>query len=185
MLPSLHHLTHTKGVKSHPQNTGLSQVLDAKKEQDGKRTERCAYSIQCSNKFSQTKGETSESPSDSVEGSGKLTLSKGTGKSVPHSLSFKEGRMDSGCRSSQPSRDLKVESTCTSQSKLNGKSKSSFDSEDDSLELNLDDDDDEVLVPLQEILFSSSKPQAGNLEECSDSFSPVNTSPLLKLHVSG
>ncbi|KAM9548820.1 SMC5-SMC6 complex localization factor protein 2 isoform 2-T2 [Guaruba guarouba] len=185
VLPSLHHLTHTKGVKSHPQNTGLSQVLDAKKEQDGKRTERCAYSIQSSNRFSQTEDETSESASGSVEGSGKLAPSKGTGKSVPHSLSLEEGRMDSGYRSSQPSGDLKVESTCTSKSKLNGKSKSSFDSEDESLECNLDDnDDDEVLVPLQEILFSSSKPQAGNLEESSGSFSPVNTSPLLKLHLS-
>ncbi|KAM9012159.1 SMC5-SMC6 complex localization factor protein 2 isoform 2-T2 [Ara ararauna] len=185
VLPSLHHLTHTKGVKSHPQNTGLSQVLDAKKEQDGKRTERCAYSIQSSNRFSQTEDETSESASGSVEGSGKLAPSKGAGKSVPHSLSLEEGRMDSGYRSSQPSGDLKVESTCTSKSKLNGKSKSSFDSEDESLECNLDDnDDDEVLVPLQEILFSSSKPQAGNLEESSGSFSPVNTSPLLKLHLS-
>ncbi|XP_062457780.1 SMC5-SMC6 complex localization factor protein 2 isoform X1 [Pezoporus occidentalis] len=184
VLPSLHHLTHTKGVKSHPQNTGLSQVLDAKKEQDGKITERCAYGIQSSNRFSQTKDETSESGSGSVEGSGKLAVSKGTGKSVPHSLSFKEGPMDSGYRSSQPSRDLKVESTCKSKSKLSGKSKSSFDSEDESLECNLDDDDDEELVPLQEILFSSSKPQAGNLEESSDSFSPVNMSPLLKLHLS-
>ncbi|XP_061314871.1 SMC5-SMC6 complex localization factor protein 2 isoform X5 [Pezoporus flaviventris] len=184
VLPSLHHLTHTKGVKSHPQNTGLSQVLDAKKEQDGKITERCAYGIQSSNRFSQTKDETSESGSGSVEGSGKLAVSKGTGKSVPHSLSFKEGPMDSGYKSSQPSRDLKVESTCKSKSKLSGKSKSSFDSEDESLECNLDDDDDEELVPLQEILFSSSKPQAGNLEESSDSFSPVNMSPLLKLHLS-
>ncbi|XP_065528194.1 SMC5-SMC6 complex localization factor protein 2 [Lathamus discolor] len=185
VLPSLHHLTHTKGVKSHPQNTGLSQVLDAKKEQDGKRTERCAYSIQSSNRFSQTKDETSESASGSVEGSGKLAPSKGTGRSVPRSLSFKEGRVDSGYRSSQPSRDLKVEGTCMSNSKLSGKSKSSFDSEDESLECNLDDDDDdEELVPLQEILFSSSKPQAGNLEESSDSFSPVSTSPLLKLHLS-
>ncbi|KAM4668082.1 SMC5-SMC6 complex localization factor protein 2 isoform 6-T6 [Amazona ochrocephala] len=184
VLPSLHHLTHTKGVKSHPQNTGLSQVLDAKKEQDGKRTERCAYSIQSSNRFSQTKDEASESASGSVEGSGKLAFSKGTGKRVPHSLSFEEGCMDSGYRSSQPSGDLKVESTCVSKSKLNGKSKSSFDSEDENLECNLDDDDDEVLVPLQEILFSSSKPQAGNLEESSDSFSPVSPSPLLKLHLS-
>uniref|UniRef100_A0A8V5FTM4 Coiled-coil SMC6 And NSE5 INteracting (CANIN) domain-containing protein n=1 Tax=Melopsittacus undulatus TaxID=13146 RepID=A0A8V5FTM4_MELUD len=180
VLPSLHHLTHTKGMKSHPQSTGLSQVLDAKKEQDGKRTERCAYSIQSNNRFSQTKDETSESASGSVEGSRKLALSKGTGKSVPRSLSFKEGRMDSGSTSSQPPRDLKVESTCKSKSKLSGKSKSSFDSEDESLECNLDDDDDdEVLVPLQEILFSSSKPQAGNPEESSDSLSPVNTSPLL------
>ncbi|NXD63120.1 SLF2 protein, partial [Eolophus roseicapillus] len=185
VLPSLHHFTHTKGVKPHPQNTGLSQVLDAKKEQDGKRTERYAYSIQSSNSFSQTKDETSESASGSVEGSGKLALSEGTGKSVPHSLSFKEGRMDSGYRFSQLSGELKVESTCTSKSKLNGKSKSSFDSEDESLECNLDDDDDdEVLVPLQEILFPSSNPQAGNLEEPSDSFSSVNVSPLLKLHLS-
>ncbi|NWX46530.1 SLF2 protein, partial [Steatornis caripensis] len=193
-LPSLHHLTQTKGVESHLQDASLSQVLDAKKEQDGKRPERRAhnkaYSIQSSNSFSKTKGKPSENASDpcSVEGSGKLALSEETGKSVPHSLPFKERWMDSNCVSSQLSGELKVESTCTDKSKLNGKSKTGFDSEDESLECSLDDDDiDEevVFVPLQEILSSSPKPQAGTLEDsCLDSFSHNTMTPLLKLHLS-
>ncbi|XP_075011012.1 SMC5-SMC6 complex localization factor protein 2 isoform X3 [Calonectris borealis] len=188
--PSLHHLTQTKGVESHLQNAGLPQVLDAKKEQNGKRPEgrahNKAYSIQSSNSFSKTKDKTSENASDScsVEGSGKPALSEETGKSVPCSLSFKEGCMDSNLMSSQLSGELKVESTYTDKSKLNGKAKSSFDSEDESLECSLDDDDndeEEVFMPLQEILSSSPKPQAGTLE---DSFSQDTVTPLLKLHLS-
>ncbi|NXW41660.1 SLF2 protein, partial [Nyctiprogne leucopyga] len=194
VLPSLHHLTQTKGVESHLQNAGgLSQVLDAKKKQDGKRSERHGHnktsSIPSSNSFSKTKNKTSEDASDScsVEGSGKLAFSKETSKSVPHSLSFKEGCTDSGHTSSQLSGELKVESTSTDKSKLNGKLKSSFDSEDESLECSLDDDDDDDLVfmPLQEILSSSPKPQAETLEESSlDSFSQNTVTSLLKLHLS-
>ncbi|NXY75286.1 SLF2 protein, partial [Glareola pratincola] len=194
LLPSLHNLTQTKGVESNLQNAGLSQVLDAKKEQVGKRPERStrnkAYSIQSGNSFSKTREETSENASDScsVEGSGKLALSEETGKTVPCLLSFKEGCTDSGHMSSQLSGELKVESTCTDKSKLNGKSKSSFDSEDKHLECSLDDDDDDddvVFMPLQEILSSSPKPQAGTLEEsCLDSFSQETMTPLLKLHLS-
>ncbi|NXW00797.1 SLF2 protein, partial [Fregetta grallaria] len=193
-LPSLRHLTQTKGVKSHLQKAGLPQVLDAKKEQDGKRPEghayNKAYSIQSSNSFPKTEDKTSENASDScsVEGSGKLTLSEETGKSVCSSLSFKEGCVDSGHVSSQLSGELKVESTDTDKSKLNGKAKSTFDSEDENLECSPDDDDDEeeeeLFMPLQEILSSSPKPQAGTLEEsCLDSFSQDTMTPLLKLHL--
>ncbi|KFQ28624.1 Protein FAM178A, partial [Merops nubicus] len=65
-------------------------------------------------------------------------------------------------------------------------SKSSFDNEDESLECSLDDDDEEeVFMPLQEILSSSPKPQAGTLEEsCPDNFCQDDVTPLLKLHVS-
>ncbi|NXT87874.1 SLF2 protein, partial [Anhinga rufa] len=194
VLPSLYHLTQTKGVESHLQNAGFSQVLDTKKQQDGKRPERPAhnkaYSIESSNSVSKTEDKTSENPSDSCSmgGSGKPALSEKTGKSGPCSLSFKKGCMDSGHMSSQLSDKLKVESTCTDKSKLNRKAKSSFDSEDESLECSLntnDDDDDEVFMPLQEILSSSPKPQAGTLEEsCLDSFSEDTMTPLLKLHLS-
>ncbi|KFZ55797.1 Protein FAM178A, partial [Podiceps cristatus] len=68
------------------------------------------------------------------------------------------------------------------------KAKTSFDSEDESLECSLDDDDDDdevVFMPLQEILSSNPKPQAGTLEDsCLDSFSEDTATPLLKLHVS-
>ncbi|XP_035749548.1 SMC5-SMC6 complex localization factor protein 2 isoform X2 [Egretta garzetta] len=194
VLPSLHHLTQAKGVDSHLQNAGLSQVLDATKEQDGKRPERHAhnkaYSIQSSNGFSKTKDKTSENTSDScsVEGSGKPAPSEETGKSGPCSMTFKEGCIDSSHMSSQVSGELQVKSTCADKSKLNGKAKNSFDSEDESLECSLaddDNDDEEVFVPLQEILSSSPKPQAGTLEEsCLDSFTQDTVTPLLKLHLS-
>ncbi|NWR67519.1 SLF2 protein, partial [Bucorvus abyssinicus] len=194
VLPSVHHVPQTKGVKSPLQKAGLSQVLDARKEQDEKRPERHAhnkaYSIQSSNSFSKTKDKTSENAPDScsVEGSGKIALSEKSGNSVPCSLPFREGCMDSGHMSSQPSGELEVESTCTDKSKLNGKSKSIFDSEDESLECNLDDDDnsdEEVFVSLQEILSSSPKPQAATLKEsCLDSFCQDTVTPLLKLHLS-
>uniref|UniRef100_A0A663MFV4 SLF2 protein n=1 Tax=Athene cunicularia TaxID=194338 RepID=A0A663MFV4_ATHCN len=196
VLPSFYHLPQTKGVKSNLQNAGLSQVLDGKKEQGGKRLERRAryksYSIQCSNSFSKTKDKTLENASDScsVEGSRKLALSEEPGKSVSCSSSFKEVCMNRGHISSQLSEELKAESACTDKSKLNGKSKSSFDGEDESLERSLDDDDDDddevVFMPLQEILSSGPKPQTGTLEEhCLDSFSQDTATPLLKLHVSG
>ncbi|XP_010143576.1 PREDICTED: protein FAM178A-like [Buceros rhinoceros silvestris] len=96
--------------------------------------------------------------------------------------------MDSGHMSSQPSGELEVESTCTDKSKLNGKSKSIFDSEDESLECSLDvsdNSDEEVFVSLQEILSSSPKPQAATLKEsCLDSFCQDTVTPLLKLHLS-
>ncbi|XP_026707311.1 SMC5-SMC6 complex localization factor protein 2 [Athene cunicularia] len=194
VLPSFYHLPQTKGVKSNLQNAGLSQVLDGKKEQGGKRLERRAryksYSIQCSNSFSKTKDKTLENASDScsVEGSRKLALSEEPGKSVSCSSSFKEVCMNRGHISSQLSEELKAESACTDKSKLNGKSKSSFDGEDESLERSLDDDDDDddevVFMPLQEILSSGPKPQTGTLEEhCLDSFSQDTATPLLKLHL--
>ncbi|NXI55803.1 SLF2 protein, partial [Chloroceryle aenea] len=195
VLPSRHHLTQTKGVKSRFQNVDLSQVLDAKKGPDGKRPERRthskAYNIQSSNSLSRTKDKSSEnaSYSCSVGGSGKNAVSEEPGRSVPCSLPAKEECVDNGRVSSQLSGKLKVESTCTDKSKLNRKSKSSFDSEDESLECSLDDDDDdsdeEVLVPLQEILSSSPKPQAGTLDESFlDSFCQDTVTPLLKLHLS-
>ncbi|KFO85793.1 Protein FAM178A, partial [Buceros rhinoceros silvestris] len=68
------------------------------------------------------------------------------------------------------------------------KSKSIFDSEDESLECSLDvsdNSDEEVFVSLQEILSSSPKPQAATLKEsCLDSFCQDTVTPLLKLHVS-
>nr|XP_009939905.1 PREDICTED: protein FAM178A [Opisthocomus hoazin] len=87
------------------------------------------------------------------------------------------------------SNELKAGRTCTEKSKLNGKVKSSFDSEDESLGCSLDNDDDDdeevVFVPLEEILSLSPKPQAGTLEEsCLDSFSEDTVTPLLNLHLS-
>ncbi|XP_068054021.1 SMC5-SMC6 complex localization factor protein 2 isoform X2 [Anomalospiza imberbis] len=190
VLPSPHHLTQTKGMKSPLQVAGLSQVLDVRKEQD-KRPERHernkGYSIQPSNSFSNTVQEISEITPDScrMEISGKLGLSSETGKSVPPSLPLKESFVDSSHKSSQPSGELEVKRNFTHKSKMSRKWQSSSESEDDLLESILDDDDDEeVLMPLQKMLSSSLKPQARTLEDSFDSVSQDTVTPLLKLHLS-
>ncbi|NXF00652.1 SLF2 protein, partial [Smithornis capensis] len=196
VLPSLHNLTQTIGVKS-LQISGLSQVLDAKKEQDGKRPERHEHSkahinrVQHTNSFSKTKHKASESASnfDTVEVSGKLAPSQEAGKNVPLSLPLKECCMDSSHMCSQPSGQLRVKSTTADKSKLNRNSQSSFDSEDEilrSIPDDEDDDDDEedVFIPLKEILYPSLKPQIGTLEESFDSSSQDTVTALKKLHLS-
>ncbi|NXG36625.1 SLF2 protein, partial [Dromaius novaehollandiae] len=197
VLPSLHHLTQTntvftKDVKAHLQNADLSQVSDATKQQNGKRPERPALceadSTELGNSLPKPKGKTLEKTSNlhSVEGPGKLALSEGTGKIVPCSLTFKEGCVESGQMSSQLSGELKVENACVETSKLNSKSKSSIDSEDESLECDLDDDDDEeIFLPLQAILSSSPQPQMETLEgDCLENLSQDTMSPSLKLPLS-
>nr|XP_009663870.1 PREDICTED: protein FAM178A [Struthio camelus australis] len=191
VLPSLHqtNTVFTKDVKSHLQNAGLSQVLDAMKQQDGKRLERPALdeadSTELSKSLPKTKGKALENTFSfhSVEGSGKLALSKETSKTTPHSLPFKEGCVESGQMSSQLSGEVKVEITCIETSKLNSNSKSSIDSEDESLECDLDDDDDEeIFLPLQEILSSSPQPQVGTVEgDCLENLSQDTMNPSLKL----
>uniref|UniRef100_A0A8B9I4I5 SMC5-SMC6 complex localization factor 2 n=1 Tax=Anser brachyrhynchus TaxID=132585 RepID=A0A8B9I4I5_9AVES len=195
-LPSLHHITQreavfTEAVKSQPHTAGLSWVLDAKMEQDGKGPKRLnrADNVEPSNVFSKPEENSSENASNFclVEGSGKLTVSEETVEGFPRFLPFREGYKDSNHTSSQLSQELKVESTCTEMSKLNGKSKSSFDSEDESLECAIDDDDDddEPFVALQEILFSTPRSQTEASEgDCFDSFSQDTAAPLLKLHLS-
>ncbi|NWU95832.1 SLF2 protein, partial [Upupa epops] len=189
VLPSHHHLTQTEGMKCRLKTTDLPQVLDTKKEQEEERPEVHAHgkasSFRSSNGFSETKSKPSDDCSN--KGSVKLLLSETTGGSAFHSLPFKEGGADSGCMSSQLSGDVKIDNTCTGQSKLNGKSNSIFDSEDESLECSLDDDDDddEVLVPLQEIFCSSPKPPEETPKElCSDSFCQDTLTPLLNFHLS-
>lgn len=193
VLPSPHHLTQTKGMKSPLQVAGLSQVWDVKKEQD-KRPERHERNKGYMNQpsFSNTNHKVSENTPDSsrMEISGKLGLSPETGKSVPPSLPLKESFMDSGHESSQTSGELEVKRNFTDKSKLDRNWQSSSESEDDILESILDDDDDEeeeeeVLMPLQKMLSSSHKPQARALEDSFDSFSQDTVTPLLKLHVSG
>ncbi|XP_030097047.1 SMC5-SMC6 complex localization factor protein 2 isoform X1 [Serinus canaria] len=193
VLPSPHHLTQTKGMKSPLQVAGLSQVLDVRKEQD-KRPERHewnkGYSIQPSNCFSNTVPEISENTPDScrMEISGELGLSPETGKSVPPSLPLEESFVDSSHESSQPSAELEVKRNFTHKSKLSRKWQSSSESEDDVLESILVDDDDEeeeALMPLQKMLSSSLQPQARRtLEDSFDSVSQDTVTPLLKLHLS-
>uniref|UniRef100_A0A8C5TIJ1 SMC5-SMC6 complex localization factor 2 n=1 Tax=Malurus cyaneus samueli TaxID=2593467 RepID=A0A8C5TIJ1_9PASS len=191
VLPSPHHLTQTKGMKSPLQVAGFSQALDIKKEQD-KRPERHernkGYSIQPSNSFSSTNHKVSENAPDScrMEVCGKLGLSPEIGKSVPPSLPLEDSYMDCSHESSQTSGELEVKMNSTGKSKLNRKSQSSSDSEDDILESILDDDEEEeeILMPLQKIFSSNLKPQARAPEDSEDSFSQGALTPLLKLHLS-
>ncbi|KAL2302862.1 hypothetical protein Nmel_010315 [Mimus melanotis] len=191
VLPSPHHLTQTKGTKSPLQIAGLSQVLDVKKEQD-KRPERHernkGYSIQPNNSFSNAIHEISENSSDSyrMEISGKHGLSPENGKSVPPPLPVKESFMDSGHKSSHTSGELEVKRNFAYKSKVNRKWQSSSESEDDILESILDDDDEEevVLMPLQNMLSSSLKPQTRTLEDSLNSISQDTVTPLLNLHLS-
>eukprot|EP00076_Gallus_gallus_P022771 XP_015144235.1 SMC5-SMC6 complex localization factor protein 2 isoform X3 [Gallus gallus] len=171
VLPSPHHVKQTttiltKGVKSHLQNDVFSQVIP----------KRCMHnradSIPPSNTFSRTEEKALEDVSDCcpVEGSKKLTVLEESDERVQCSLPFKQGCEDNNCISSELAGELKVGRTCTEMCNMNGKSKSSFDSEDETLECTLDDDDDddETFIPLQEILSSSSRPQTAALE--GDSF---------------
>ncbi|XP_030807403.1 SMC5-SMC6 complex localization factor protein 2 isoform X2 [Camarhynchus parvulus] len=190
VLPSPHHFTQTKSMKSPLQVAGLPQVLDVRKEQD-KRPERHernkGHSIQPSSSFSNTVPEISESTTDScrVEISAKLGLSPETGKSVPLSLPLEESFVDSSHESSQPSGEVEDKTNFTHKSKLSRKWQSSSENEDDILECILDDDDEEeALMPLHKMLNSSLKPQARTLEDSFDSVSQDTVTPLLKLHLS-
>ncbi|XP_062436321.1 SMC5-SMC6 complex localization factor protein 2 [Rhea pennata] len=198
VLPSLHHLIQTntvftKDMKSCLQNADLSQVLNAMKQQDGKRLERptlCeADSTEPGNSLPKPKGKTLESSSNlhSVDSFGKLALSEEVAKIAPCSLPFKEGCVGSNQMSSQLSGELKVEKTCIATSKLNSKSKSSIDSEDENLDCDLDDDDEEeeIFLPLQEILSSSPQPEMGTVEgDCLENLSQDTMSPSPKLPLS-
>uniref|UniRef100_A0A8C9F465 Coiled-coil SMC6 And NSE5 INteracting (CANIN) domain-containing protein n=1 Tax=Pavo cristatus TaxID=9049 RepID=A0A8C9F465_PAVCR len=171
VLPSPHHgkqtnTVLTKGVKSHLQSAVFSQVIPKRCVCNG------ADSIPPSNTFSRTEEKALEDVSDfcPVEGSKKLTDLEESDKRVQRSLPFKQGCEDNNRMSSELTAELEVGSTCTVTCNTNGKSKSSFDSEDETLEciLDDDDDDDETFIPLQEILSSSSRPQTEALE--GDSF---------------
>nr|XP_054493711.1 SMC5-SMC6 complex localization factor protein 2 [Agelaius phoeniceus] len=192
VLPSPHHFTQTKIMKSPLQVAGLPQVLDVRKEQD-KRPERHewnkGHSIQPSNSFSNTVPEISENTPDCcrMEISAKLGLSPETGKSVPPSLPLEESFVGSSHESSQPSGEVEDKRNLTHKSKLSRKWQSSSESEDDVLECILDDDDEEeeeALMPLHKMLNSSLKPQARTLEDSFDSVSQDTLTPLLKLHLS-
>ncbi|XP_065603099.1 SMC5-SMC6 complex localization factor protein 2 isoform X2 [Cyrtonyx montezumae] len=167
VLPSAHHVKQTntvftKGVRSHFQNAVFSQV----------RPKRCmrnrADSIPHSNIFSRAEEKASENASDfcSAEGSRELRVLEVNDKRVLCSLPFKQGCEDDNQMSSELPGELKVGSTCTEVCNRNGKSKSSFDSDNETSEciLDDDDDDDEIFIPLQEILSSSSRSQTEALE---------------------
>ncbi|OXB82404.1 UNVERIFIED_CONTAM: hypothetical protein H355_009329, partial [Colinus virginianus] len=167
VLPSPHHVKQTntvftKGVRSHLQNAVCSQV----------RPKRCmrdrADSIPHSNVFSRAEEKASENTSDfcSAEGSREHRVLEENDKRVLSSLPFKQGCEDNNQMSSELPGELKVGNTCTEVCNRNGKSKSSFDSDNETSEcvLDDDDDDDETFIPLQEILSLNSRSQSEALE---------------------
>ncbi|XP_072196756.1 SMC5-SMC6 complex localization factor protein 2 isoform X2 [Excalfactoria chinensis] len=167
VLPSPHHVKQTntvltEGVKSHLQNAVFSQVI----------LQSCMHnradSIPPRNTSSRAEEKALEDVSDfcPVEGSKKLTVLEENGKRVQRSLPFEQGCEDNNRVSSELAGELNAGSACTEMCNMNGKSKSSFDSDDETLEhiLDDDDDDDETFMPLQEILSSSSRPQTEALE---------------------
>ncbi|XP_019341575.2 SMC5-SMC6 complex localization factor protein 2 isoform X2 [Alligator mississippiensis] len=123
-----------------------------------------------------------------VEISEKPVSSVRTGKkSVARSLSFKGSANNPS--SSQFLNELDTESHTVETSVLNGNLRNSFDSEDESIECNLESEEEELLLPLQEILSLSSKPQNRTpdracLQDLSqDTMSPSPKLPLLKFPV--
>uniref|UniRef100_A0A8C8RAJ2 SMC5-SMC6 complex localization factor 2 n=1 Tax=Pelusios castaneus TaxID=367368 RepID=A0A8C8RAJ2_9SAUR len=111
-----------------------------------------------------------------------------TGKAVARSLTFEDECSAHSPRSSQLSNELNIESCSITTSVLNRKLSHSSESEDETFDCNLDsdDDDEEMLLPLQDILSSSSKPHGGTPERAcpknlsQDTLTPSPTLPLSK-----
>ncbi|XP_074855362.1 SMC5-SMC6 complex localization factor protein 2 isoform X2 [Carettochelys insculpta] len=110
------------------------------------------------------------------------------GKIVARSLSLKDGCSANNPSSSELSNELNIESSSIT-SVMNRKLSNSSDSENESFDYNLDSEEEEGLLPLQDILFSSSKPSCGTpegscLEDASqDTLTPSPKLPLSKLPV--
>ncbi|EMP29095.1 hypothetical protein UY3_13790 [Chelonia mydas] len=186
---------------SHIQSASSSQVLETKKEQDRVRQ---TEPILCKDddvqlpsdshkNFTKSKENTVKTSEDnsnlpSVEIIEKPVFSVKIGKVVARSLYFEDGCSANSTSSSQVSNELNIESS-TITSVLNRKLSISSDSEDESFDCNLDSDEEEMLLPLQDILSSTSKSRAGTpegacLEDLSqDSLTPSPKRPLSKIPV--
>ncbi|XP_025056994.1 SMC5-SMC6 complex localization factor protein 2 isoform X2 [Alligator sinensis] len=179
-----------------------SLVLGPKKERDPLRptepvlckagnTQHPSNSNRSFSKSRKNREKTSEDASKlpTVEISEKPVSSVRTGKkSVARSLSFKGSANNPS--SSQFLNELDTESHTVETSVLNGNLRNSFDSEYESIECNLEsEEEEEILLPLQEILSLSSKPQNRTpdracLQDLSqDTMSPSQKLPLLQLPV--
>ncbi|XP_019411631.1 PREDICTED: SMC5-SMC6 complex localization factor protein 2 [Crocodylus porosus] len=218
IMTSPHQLTgihvdtvYTKEIKSLSRSSQVqtatvsSSVLGAKKEQDQLRpTEpvlckagNTQHPSNSHRSFSESKKNGEKTSEDAcrllrVETSEKpLSSVRTSKKSVARSLSFKGECSANNHSSSQFLNELDTESHTVETSVLNGNLRNSFDSEDESIECNLEseEEEEEILLPLQEILSLSSKPQSRTpdracLQDLSqDTMSPSPKLPLLKLPI--
>ncbi|XP_067393047.1 SMC5-SMC6 complex localization factor protein 2 [Emydura macquarii macquarii] len=180
------------------QSASSSQVLEMKKEQDrARQTEPVlceADNIQLFSdshknytKSKESTVRTSKDNSDlpSVDTFEKPVLSVKTGKVVARSLSFEHGCSAKSPNSSQLSNESNVANSSIT-SVLNGNLSNSSDSDDESFDCNLDsEEEEEMLLPLQDILSSSSKPHGGTPERtCPENLSQDTLTPSPKLSIS-
>ncbi|KAM7171030.1 SMC5-SMC6 complex localization factor protein 2 isoform 2-T2 [Macrochelys suwanniensis] len=186
---------------SHIQSASSSQVLETKKEQDRMRQtepilcedDNVQLPSDSHKNFTKSKENTVKTSEDnsnlpSVEIFEKPVFSVKIGKVVARSLSFEDGCSANSTSSSQISNELNIESSNIT-SVLNRKLSKSSDSEDESFDCNLESDEEEMLLPLQDILSSTSKPHVGTpeaacLEDLSqDTLTPSPKLPLSKIPV--
>ncbi|XP_043373975.1 SMC5-SMC6 complex localization factor protein 2 isoform X4 [Dermochelys coriacea] len=187
---------------SHIQSASSSQVLETKKKQDRVRQtepilckdDNVQLPSDSHKNFTKSKENTVKTSEDnsnlpSVEIFEKPVFSVKVGKVVARSLYFEDGCSANSASSSQISNELNVESSTITTSVLNRKLSNSSDSEDESFDCNLDSDEEEMLLPLQDILSSTSKSHAGTpegacLEDLSqDTLTPSPKLPLSKIPV--
>ncbi|XP_050813951.1 SMC5-SMC6 complex localization factor protein 2 [Gopherus flavomarginatus] len=182
------------------QSASTCQILETERERDRVRQIEpglCKDNIQLPpdslKNFTKSKENTVKASEDnsnlpSVEIFEKPVFSVKIGKVVARSLYFEDGCSASSTSSSQISNELNIESSNIT-SMLNGKLSNSSDSEDESFDYNLDSDEEEILLPLQDILSSSSKPHVGTPEEAclkdlsQDTLTPSPKLPLSKIPV--
>ncbi|XP_074815546.1 SMC5-SMC6 complex localization factor protein 2 isoform X3 [Natator depressus] len=186
---------------SHIQSASSSQVLETKKEQDRVRQtepilckdDNVQLPSDSHKNFTKSKENTVKTSEDnsnlpSVEITEKPVFSVKIGKVVARSLYFEDGCSANSTSSSQISNELNIESS-TITSVLNRKLSITSDSEDESFDCNLDSDEEEMLLPLQDILSSTSKSRAGTpegacLDDLSqDTLTPSPKRPLSKIPV--
>ncbi|KAM9133734.1 SMC5-SMC6 complex localization factor protein 2 [Pangshura tecta] len=178
------------------QSASSSQVLETKKERDRVRQTEpvlCKDNVQLPSdsrkNFTKSKENTVKTSEDnsnlpSVEIFEKPVFSVKIGKVVARSLYFEDGCSANSTNSSQISNELNIESSNIT-SVLNRKLSNSSDSEDESFDYNLDSDEEEMLLPLQDILSSSSKPHVGTPKEARlRDLSQVTLTPSPKLPLS-
>ncbi|KAH1168075.1 hypothetical protein KIL84_003558, partial [Mauremys mutica] len=182
------------------QSASSSQVLETKKERDRVRQtepvlrkDNVQLPSDSLKNFTKSKENTVKTSKDnsnlpSVEIFEKPVFSVKIGKVVARSLYFEDGCSANSTSSSQISNELNTESSNIT-SVLNRKLSNSSDSEDESFDYNLDSDEEEMLLPLQDILSSSSKPHVGTPKEAclkdlsQDSLTPSPKLPLSKIPV--
>ncbi|XP_077679406.1 SMC5-SMC6 complex localization factor protein 2 isoform X3 [Eretmochelys imbricata] len=187
---------------SHIESASSSQVLETKKEQDRVRQtepilckdDNVQLPSDSHKNFTKSKENIVKTSEDnfnlpSVEIFEKPVFSVKIGKVVARSLYFEDGCSANSTSSSQISNELNIESSTITTSVLNRKLSISSDSEDESFDCNLDSDEEEMLLPLQDILSSTSKSCAGTpegacLEDLSqDTLTPSPKRPLSKMPV--